>query len=258
MRKSFLVRQVLTTRRRTVRATSVVMLGIVMVSFALITSAAQAGVSDSLIAYWNFNDEPSGAIPASLQANVGSGEIDLSGWEGGADIGSGFSGSGTELNALFGDPAGNSFRLWGGTDGSPGNFTHIDFQFSMADRQNLSISFALRPQWSPASGDHTFDTHIWSWSTDGVNFNDALGYELTEFGGISNWELRDLDFSSVTGLNGAEEVTLRLTLSGANSAQRTSFDNIQLHAAAIPAPGALALLGLAGLSVGRTRRRESR
>lgn len=225
------------------------MIGIAAISLTLTAGVARA---DTLISYWNFNDEPSGAIDGPLQANVGSGQIDVSGWGGSSSIGSGFVGGGTDENSLFGDPAGNSFRL-AGTDG---NFTHIDFQFTMADRQDLSMSYALRPQWSSASGDHTYNFHIWSWSTNGVDFTETIGYEIAEFGGVSDWWTYDLDFSPVSALNGAEDVTLRLSLGGANSSQFTSFDNIQVQGSFIPAPAALSLFGFAGLSFCRTRRRS--
>lgn len=245
----------LTNRRKPFRLRrSGGIIGMAVVSLTLTAGVAQA---DSLIAYWNFNDEPTGAIPAPLQANVGSGQIDLSGWDGQVNIGSGFSGGGTQENALFDDPAGNSLRVNAGISPFPGNFTHIDFKFSMAGRDNLSMNFAMRPQWSSASGNHTFSFHAWSWSTDGVNFSDALGYEITEFGGVSFWETRNLDFSAATELNGAEEVTLRLILAGANSNQNTSFDNIQIHASLIPVPGVASVFGVAGLLLRRTRRRRS-
>lgn len=227
---------------------------------ALVIPAATANAD--LVAYWNFNNQPTGSIlpedyTIPLLADVGAGEIDLSNWGGFAHIGSGSTAGGTTENALFDDAAANAFRVNAGspTAGLPGNWTTIDFNLSMAGLQDLTMSFALRPQWSSASGSHTFDFHVWSWSVDGMNFTDAGGYEITTFGGINFWYVQEIDFfNSVPELNNAEDVTIRLLMGGANSNQFTSFDNIQIHATPIPEPGTLALVGLAALCGLRRRR----
>ena len=61
--------------------------------------------------------------------------------------------------------------------------------------------------------------------------------------------------SAAAGLDGAATSYVRLKVSGATAtAGDVRFDNFILSATAVPAPGAVALLGAAGLAGGRRRR----
>ena len=60
---------------------------------------------------------------------------------------------------------------------------------------------------------------------------------------------------TITMLDGRAVAFLRITFQGASSASGNNrIDNLQLNADVIPAPGAMALLGVAGL-IGSRRRR---
>jgi MYXO-CTERM domain-containing protein len=61
--------------------------------------------------------------------------------------------------------------------------------------------------------------------------------------------------SSTSNLDASATAYVRLTFSGASSASGNNrLDNFIFSADAVPAPGALALLGVAGLASGRRRR----
>ncbi|TVQ55426.1 MAG: hypothetical protein EA377_03470 [Phycisphaerales bacterium] len=222
------------------------MLAIAVVSAGSMTMAASA---DVIVAYWNFNslDIPGtgsnnlpgvDGVPTDIAADFGSGNISLDNWGGSVN-----SFGGTTLNALFDDVAGNTLSLQGGPDVG-GNGTWIDITFSMTDLQDLVMSFAGR---GTGTG---FNSNQVSYSTDGMSFTD-LGspYDSTQ----ASFQLYEFDFGSA--LDDADNVTIRITFDGATSGPGNNrIDNLQLNAALIPAPGALALLGLAGI-VGARRRR---
>jgi len=194
----------------------------------------------TLIAYWNFNDFDTTAT--SIAADYGSGNIDLSAWGGGVA-----SFAGSDINALFDDPSGGSLSLTGGGSGIPGNGTWIDITFSMSGLQNLDISWAGR-----GSGTG-FDSNQVSYSTDGVSFTDfGDPYDSTQ----SNFQLYEFAFGNL--LDDAASVTIRITFDGATGSGggNNRIDNLQINASAVPTPGAVALLGLAGL-VGTSRRRRA-
>lgn len=202
-----------------------------------LTAAAQA---DTLIAYWNFNDFDTSA--SNIAADAGNGNIDLTGFGGGV---SSFAGS--EINALFGDESGGSLSLTGGGTGIPGNGTWIDITFSMSGLQNLDVSWAGR---GTGTG---FDNNQISYSTDGMSFTDfGDPYDSTH----TSFELYEFAFGGL--LDDAALVTLRITFDGATGSGggNNRIDNLQINAMAIPAPGAFAVLGLAGL-VGCSRRRRN-
>jgi uncharacterized protein (TIGR03382 family) len=114
----------------------------------------------------------------------------------------------------------------------------------MSGYQDLAVSYAVR---GTSSG---FTTHIWAWSTDGVSF--------TDFGSVSGTNVSTYfvaTLNTLTALDNASTAFLRLTFTGATtSSGNNRLDNIQFNASAIPAPGAIALLGVAGLAAGRRRR----
>ena len=64
------------------------------------------------------------------------------------------------------------------------------------------------------------------------------------------------DMSSVAALNDGGPIFIQLLFDGAqNNIGTTSLDNVRIVGTLIPAPGALALLGAAGLIATRRRRR---
>lgn len=220
------------------------MRGILAVATLAVGSVTMAAQAD-LLAYWNFNTFDPGTDTV-INADAGSGTVDLSGWGGGVQ-----NFAGTTENALFGDESGASLSLQGGDNLGggvfAGNGTWIDVNISMSNYQDLIVSFATR---GTGTG---FDTGTWSWSTDGTSFTTVPGVNTASQS--SSWSVPVVDFSSFAALNDAANVTLRYTLDGASSSSGNNrIDNLQVNATLIPAPGALALLGVAGL-IGVRRRR---
>ncbi len=84
-----------------------------------------------------------------------------------------------------------------------------------------------------------------------TNFGAAYtprGFDVTE----------TFDFSAIGAVEGQSQVFVRIVFNGATSSnanRANTIDNVQFSATAIPAPGSIALLGLAGLIGFRRRRR---
>lgn len=188
----------------------------------------------TLIAYWNFNDSPTGVgnqqWPTTIQASHGVGEIKLDNWAGkiNADSGDG-------LNALFGNSSGHSLTL----DGLAGDNSYIDFSFSMHGLSSLNVSYAARS--SVALG---YDFLNWSYSEDGVNFSDVNTLSLNR----GSFAVQSIDTNA---LDQALTSTLRLTLSGASAdGAYVRLDNIQLNAVEVPEPPVLILFLVSVLAFG--------
>lgn len=194
-----------------------------------------ADAKADLVAYWNFNTYDELTSGLSLASDQGAGTINLSTWTGTLDN---FAGS--TINAIAPDVAGNSLSLVS----SAGNGSFIEITFSMTGLSNPVISFATR---GTSTG---FNSGTWSYSTGG-GFTSVAGNTATT---STTYALATLDLSAEDALDGAATVTLRYTLSGATSTTGNNrIDNLQINA--VPAPGALAMLGLAGLTGARRRRR---
>jgi MYXO-CTERM domain-containing protein len=122
------------------------------------------------------------------------------------------------------------------------------FKFSMSGLSNLAVSYAVQ---RTASG---FTTQQWDYSTDGTTWSSAAtitGIGASFVGGSTNVAAT---LGVASGLDNAATAYMRVTFTGATSATGNNrMDNFQFNADAIPAPGAVALIGLAGL-VARRRR----
>ena len=220
-----------------------------------VTAIASAANAD-LVAYWNNN---SNALPVSgfgytstafpQAADLGSGSMTIGGGIMSETI---VNANGTEvytwaqsfggstLNALNGDAAGGSFSIQGGTENG-NNGAYLQFQLDMSGFTGLDISYATR---GTSTG---FSSQIWSWSTDGVNFTTFETFTGTN---VTTFSVKTL--ATLSALDGAATAFLRVTFDGATSSTGNNrLDNIQFNA--IPAPGAIALLGLAGLAARRRR-----
>lgn len=225
-------------------ATFSLVAGVSTASFGQVfIDAPEPGPGDSgIFEYWNFNTF---AVTDTLVASdFGAGTLSLEDWGGNvANFG------GNILNAQSGDIAGASLSLQGGVEVDPGVFagngTFVQLSFSMENLQGLEITFAVR---GTSSG---FDSGLWSYSVDGVDFiasGDNTASRATSF---------SLATVATAGLDGATTAYLRYTLDGATTAAGNNrIDNLTLSATVIPEPGTYALLfGSAILGMVALRRR---
>lgn len=228
---------------------------------AVVTLVAPAGAE--VVGFWSFNNNnlPGGgfgylAVPSvfPLAAEVGAANLTIGGGivnettvNGAGDTVYSWiqSFGGTTVNAPVGVIAGGTLSLQGGTVGGSGpgnNGAYFEIAFSMVGRSALDVSYATR-----GSSASAFTSQTWSWSTDGVNFTDfhvVTGTTATAFFAAT--------LPTLSALDGAATAYLRVVFAGATSATSNNrLDNLTLTA--VPAPGAIALLGVAGL-VGRRRR----
>ncbi len=231
-------------------------------------SVLASTVSAGMIAQWDFQTTTNGgtailAAPATQKlfvANFGSGSLYLDGSNGSSNFFEPATGTtSTEINGFGGTAlnatgsmstvttgiaalavVGGAASVPAGTFGANGKA--MVFKFSMSGLSNLAVSYAVQ---RTASG---FTVQQWDYSTDGTNwFNAATVGAFPASFAVSS-------FSLASGLNNAATAYMRVTFTGATSATGNNrMDNFQFNADAIPAPGAAALIGLAGL-VARRRR----
>lgn len=173
----------------------------------LVLTPPPIGGTATSIGSWNFDTTPFGA---TIAPSAGSGIIDLSGW------------GGTVTN--FNGVSGQSLAL---QQGSSGNGTYIEIDFSMTGYRELSVTFSTR---GTSTG---FNVGTWSWSVNGSAFSTLPGVNTattsTTFAGKS------VDFSAITVLDNAAAVRLRYTLSGASgSTANNRIDDLVLNATLTP------------------------
>lgn len=194
--------------------------------------AASSSAHAELLAGWNFNlwNPDTDWVVA---ADHGSGSIDLTA------VGSGLSAfAGTSVNAVDGDIAGSALSLVGQSQN--GRSIYIVATTGGADR--LSISFAARRTDSGFA-----DNRIDAWVA-------GAWVQIGSFAAGSDWPVHEFEFDAPTALFGGV-TELRITFDGATSGTgNIRLDNIRIESRAVPAPGAAALLAIAGC-VARRRRR---
>ena len=236
-------------------------------------SAAQA----SVIAAWDFQTTSNGGTaavgspgsPKSYVASFGSGALYLDGTNFSSDFQN--SGLNSEITGLLGTAlnANTSLGMSTSTFGATGagalavvagasaggsysaNGKSMVFRFSMAGCAGLTISYATQ-----RSGTG-FSSQVFEYSTDGVSWS-SIGVNSSIQSSFSTTATPPgtvTTFAGISGLDGATTAYVRVTFSGATSPTGNNrFDNIILSVA-IPAPGAIALLGVAG-TAGVARRRR--
>jgi hypothetical protein len=232
-----------------------------------LTTLVASSASAALVAAWDFQTTTNGgtAIVASpntqkvFTANFGSGTLYLDGTNGSSNW---FSGSSnTELNAFTGTAlnADTNIGMSTTTSGAAclavvggantvANGKSMVFAFSMTNLQNLSVSYATQ---RTSTG---FTSQVWEYSTDGINWF-SVGTLSSIQASFVLGTGTTTTFSGITGLDNAATAFLKVTFSGAtNPTGNNRLDNFIFEADQIPAPGALALLGVAGILGGRRRR----
>jgi MYXO-CTERM domain-containing protein len=240
---------------------------------AVVAQVANAG----MVAQWDFQTTTTGgtaiaAAPATQKlfvANFGTGSLYLNGTNGSSDFFEPATGTtNTEINAFGGtalnatgsmstvttSPAalaisGGAASVPAGTFGANGKA--MVFKFSMSGLSNLSVSYAVQ---RTASG---FTTQQWDYSTNGTTWSSAAtitGIQASFAAGATPANVVT-SLGVASGLNNAANAYMRVTFTGATSSTGNNrVDNFQFNADAIPAPGAVALIGLAGLVASRRRR----
>ncbi len=206
-------------------------------SAAVIAITASANASLTL-ANWTFETSiPTNAGPHAAEAGI-------------------FGGAATAFHAatatVYSNPVGNgSFESFSSNNWSAGDY----YQFQTSTIGYTDIEFG----WSQTrSGTGPADFKI-EWSTDGVIFSDLFSYTVDAISWSSaagNPASVFLPLSLPTGAADVASLYVRITSTvGAASGGTNRVDDIFFNGRQIPAPGALALLGLAGVVCGSRRRR---
>lgn len=171
--------------------------------------------------------------------------------------------NGVHTSALtdWSSPAGNgSVRSFSANEWQAGDYWQ--FTTSTVGFTNISIGW---DQARSSTGPATFDLQF---SVDGVNFftlvdDYAVLISAAPPTGPGSWSTTihrpEFVFAPVAGpasLDDQQTVYFRLVaqVAGSGTAGTNRIDNVMILGDAIPAPGALALLGLAGVVAGRRRR----
>ena len=236
------------------------------VTVATLAIGTMTVAANAELAFWNFNDttdlgtsleqiNPLGSAGSETTYSNDSGSLSarISAWGGGATDGnlSGTNGvvAGTTANNFgsfvgttdgdMGTGSGGSLSIIGTANN--GNYFTIAFDSAVA---NLTLSY-----WTRGTGTG-YDTHTLSYSTDGgTNLTQIDTHAANQ---TSTWAEHTFDFGSVfDSTSGSDMNVIYVMVSGASGTSGNNrFDNISL----VPSPGALALLGLAGLASRRRRR----
>lgn len=221
---------------------------------AVVGLAASASASAALVCGWTM---PTAVAAATTGSNYTYGAAD----QGEVTAGTSLSGYHALLATTWSSPAGNgsTYSL------SCNNWTISDyFQISCSTTGYADpISFSF-DQTRSGTGPATFDVLM---STDGgASFSTVLAaYSVAQAGlagsGTTTWNTltnQPTTFTTtVSGLTAASNqatVIFRIQSTVTTAAAGTNrVDNIQVNSGAVPAPGAIALVGLAGLIARRRR-----
>ena len=204
--------------------------------FGIAVGLAVAGpASGDILAYWNFNSNTGDLY--NWEASFGSGSLSLeAGW---TQLGLA---PGSDLNALFGDPAGDALNLRGNSN----NGRIMDFLVDTTGYESIALAFDTIKNQNGFNGNQ-----VW-YSLDGSSYS-----LFSTFQPLNGYDTFQFDLSSVTDLNDAGQVFLRLRFNGAsNNGGMNRIDNVVVSGTAVPGPGAVGLLGLALATLGRRRRRK--
>jgi hypothetical protein len=192
-------------------------------------------VSAEVLAYWSFNTNDGDLY--SWEADVGAGTLtlDLS-WTNVSLS------TGSELNAMPGHAAGDALNL----RGQGNNGRNIDFSASTTGYGNIAFSFDAERNSPGFNGNQ-----IW-YSLDGVHYD-----MFSPYGPPTEYATMSFDMSSITELNDAAEVYIRIRFNGAsNNGGRNLIDNVRIAGSVIPAPGVTGMLAVGAVLTGPSRRRR--
>lgn len=165
--------------------------------------------------YWDFNDNPptSGNWTQPIAANYGTGSLTYT-------FVNAVSFTGTTINTMIGDLAnGGSFVPQSGTD-NVNNGEEFVMAVNTTDLENIVLTYATQ---RTSTG---FTSQAIWYSLDG-GLNYTLFTTITSI--ASSWEVKELDFSSVTGANDNASFMVKIVVDGATGTTGTGnnrFDNI--------------------------------
>ena len=172
--------------------------------------------SDVPFVYWDFND----GVPGSgvnwtqpIAANYGTGSLAYT-------FANAVAFTGTTLNTMADDVvSGSSFVPQNGT-GNVNNGEEFVMTVNTTDLENITLTYATQ-----RTSTGFTDQSIWYSLDGGQNYT-----LITTFTSIaSSWEVKEVDFSSVTGANDNPNFMVKIVLDGASGTQGTGnnrFDNI--------------------------------
>jgi len=215
-------------------------------SLAMLPATAQAGIA---LASWSFETSGPGLI---LNDNTNS---PFAAAEGGI-----YGGTALGIHASsatdWSSPAGNgSVESFSSNTWTTGDY--YQFSTQTTDYKNICIEW---DQTRSGTGPNDFKL---AWSTDGINFTDLISYVVLENGGAPNaaWNTTTASGAYSFGpefgpadLDNQTTIYFRLISLDTTAAAGTNrVDNVVISGELIPAPGALALLGVAGLAARRRR-----
>jgi hypothetical protein len=173
------------------------------------------------IAAWNFNDAISGTTGGAQEFSVDYGSGIMSSNFALANIGNA---SGSDLEALAGDPAGLALRL----NGSANNNRNLTWMTSTAGFDSIGISFAIQRTGTGFNNNqfmYSIDAGE-SWINFGNNFIPGTSFAVQSF-----------DLSGIPGLINNPDAGFRIEFGGATSASGNNrIDNLIVSGSAIPTP----------------------
>ncbi len=218
------------------------------VATAIIALTGLASVASAdVIANWGFNDN---ALPGGgygymvgdfpMAADVGNGSMDLANWDS-TDDGAGVyttirSFGGTSLSSIDAT-SGGSLAIVGDTN----NGASAIFSVDGTNWANMSLTFDRR---GTGTGFNSMVIEMFDGAT-------SLGV-VAAYGPGGSWAASTY---SLAALDGVANASISFLFNGATSGNGNNrLDNVTISGDVIPAPGALALLGLGGLATARRRR----
>ena len=181
---------------------------------------------DDLIYYWHFNtfDNPEDVttiaadykliqVASPLMTYTGTGERDIDS-----------NNEGSEINLHLGETAGRIARVR-----NPSVNRSLVFDLPTTGYQNIKFDYAvMRTNQGQLK-------NIVSYSLDGINFTQA-GLTTTEFDVLTTFNLVQLDFTAIQGVNNNPNFKVRITFEGNTVASNGNnrFDNITLKGIPLP------------------------
>lgn len=205
---------------------------------ALFTGSALADGVNTILAEWTFETSvPEGPGPHAAEGGIFGGQA------------TGFHAS---TSAVYSNPVGN-----GSLESFSSNFWAIGdyYQFTTSTLGYESITV----QWDQTRSSTGPAEFVLQWSSDGVNFSNFLDYTVAFINWSSGAYNPDSTFGEILLPTGAADLAtlyIRMTataLPGADTGTNR-IDNVIVGGTLVPAPGAIALLGFAGLIARRRRR----